>query len=1621
MLTTSSPSPSSSSPSPASSSVPPPPLPPPTTSSSPSASSSFPSAALPPFDRSPPASPSSFAEVVVVPIWHDGVGTSMKQQPTTMEPIPEDEEENVISPSTSFMGHSAANECRNATAAAAADQSPLSARSPSPPVSPPCEDGHLPHSPHTAHDGTTDGDMDTERGVAKRITESKRRLREVYTTEEIDTLVSTLPKDSVPVEWEHFSAKEVIVDPKMAHTYVTELAGGIPSARGTKYSYTYESRVEEEGNNELLEQSQRRREETEEEEMKHQLKQQQQPITELRREEEEHELGRELRRGEDGTERHCTSTQKITRVTKITTTRQVKQIPVNPADVFFDADGNPILNGFDAQNISASPDDDFGAAMDGSVGIDLSRTYISESEQYFSSPQTSSSTAPHGSQSVSPTGGATDKHFFTATPGAPCLPEVTELTDSTIALAWLRPDFDGTSGPLIGYRVEFRRSEFDEWDPAHDDLLGETECKITNLDADEWYQFRVLGANIAGFGTPSPACAPIQLRKGTRDDILPPPGRPHVVALDSDRATIEWQPSPLANVALTAINGVGHPAGDKMAMINGINGGWGRTTADTAMVGYVVEHRADGTSEWTRANDQPINEHTFTVRNLRPNGEYEFRVLVTDGLGRHAYSQSSGFVRIRPSVPLRQQSLRQQPPPPPGQPKLVESGPSWVHLCWEQPTQLQPISAGPPAIAFLMELRQLLMDGSRGEWVPLRKQRVDRAAPEGDEQQQTETTEPMFITTSLAHFIVENLSSAENAFGYEFRVWTVSLVNGLRSAVPSPVSEPIRLHSDWPISADQLHTAASRRPPERPSAPEYLEYSGGTSLTLCWLPAKSALPVQGYEVEFRDIMQDATHWYRMTDQLVRACKTTVGYLLNGHQYQFRIIAKNAAGLSEPSDPSPLITIDVEDSGVRSAEQQMSTLDRHIGVPLADEMVRESPPLPDRDDSPPPIYRQTESSLQWRDPTLKEVIDYLKSPDQTLVLDASGYLQHLTFNNDLIKEETRNYGGIECLVSLLRSPNPEILRNVCGCLKNSAFGRANDVNKRLINTKGGVKALTQLLRQTNVPLTVQEEATGALWNISSADELKESVLNQAAETVVTHIVLPSAAHLCQSQQHQQQLNPLLHSSGPSSSNVRKSTLTVFRNGVGILRNISAVNDSARRFLRSAPGLVDALLDFLDGSVLRAQLDNRSVENVVCLLRNLSYRVQEVIDPKYDPNRHKYQMHGGDGTWGHAPPQQNGRGQQQGKKSPAVTSARHERSRSAPAGSPKTASGKKGRLFRKGKKDTAEAMDSAIGAIPPAKGPQRLWHPNTVKLYLRVLQESADSEILEASTAAIQNLAGCPFDGSSLVRQTVRTEKGLPILVELLRLKEDRVVSAVCCALRNLALDQRNLELIGKYALAELLTKLPDRTELDKLRADPSASPTASDATVGAVLGILWEAVRHSAELARAVHETAKGTERLRTVAKSYPIHGQRVCKYATQVLFMMWQHKELHELFRREGLAEADFYSGTLHRGGSKSGAAGGAAEQRNGAGSSPSSVATTLARPFSSQGTERPAHPIAANATPRTNGGGDLSHFGTPTPSQPINAPFSSADSPLYASVQKENGRSNALATSRRRSIDSWV
>lgn len=57
---------------------------------------------------------------------------------------------------------------------------------------------------------------------------------------------------------------------------------------------------------------------------------------------------------------------------------------------------------------------------------------------------------------------------------------------------------------------------------------------------------------------------------------------------------------------------------------------------------------------------------------------------------------------------------------------------------------------------------------------------------------------------------------------------------------------------------------------------------------------------------------------------------------------------------------------------------------------------------------------------------------------------------------------------------------------------------------------------------------------------------------------------------------------------------------------------------------------------------------------------------------------------------------------------------------------------------------------------------------------------------------------PPQWATYIRATVRKERGLPVLVELLQSETDKVVRAVAIALRNLSLDRRNKDLIGEDA-------------------------------------------------------------------------------------------------------------------------------------------------------------------------------------------------------------------------------
>ena len=51
--------------------------------------------------------------------------------------------------------------------------------------------------------------------------------------------------------------------------------------------------------------------------------------------------------------------------------------------------------------------------------------------------------------------------------------------------------------------------------------------------------------------------------------------------------------------------------------------------------------------------------------------------------------------------------------------------------------------------------------------------------------------------------------------------------------------------------------------------------------------------------------------------------------------------------------------------------------------------------------------------------------------------------------------------------------------------------------------------------------------------------------------------------------------------------------------------------------------------------------------------------------------------------------------------------------------------------------------------------------------------------------------------------MRKEKGLPSLVDLMTFEVERVVCAAAIALRNLSIDDRNKELVGKFLMRHCL--------------------------------------------------------------------------------------------------------------------------------------------------------------------------------------------------------------------------
>ncbi|XP_029995761.1 plakophilin-1 [Sphaeramia orbicularis] len=362
-----------------------------------------------------------------------------------------------------------------------------------------------------------------------------------------------------------------------------------------------------------------------------------------------------------------------------------------------------------------------------------------------------------------------------------------------------------------------------------------------------------------------------------------------------------------------------------------------------------------------------------------------------------------------------------------------------------------------------------------------------------------------------------------------------------------------------------------------------------------------------------------------------------------------------------------------------------------------------------------------SVLNIPDLTLKEAVEYLSHPEENFQHCGATYIQHATFKDESAKEEVFERGGIAPLVGLLRSPNPGVCQAAAGALRNLVFKNQN--NKVEVQHCGGIAKALQLLKETTSTET-HKQITGLLWNLSSADELKEELIATALPALTDNVVVPFTCW----------------SDNTANNNIHPD---VFYNATGCLRNLSSAQKKEREAMRNCNGLIDSIMSYVQSCVAEENPDDKSVENCACILHNLTYQLEAEANEcfaKYYPEEE--------------------------------TSKKATKTPTVGCFSPKSSKVKK-----------AFALDEKMDTAP--SGVKWLSDPKIMQTYLTLLGSAQKEGTLEACCGALQNLTASGNLGSNAISQILVQKLGvLQQIIPLLKSSNQNLQKAAVSLLGNL---------------------------------------------------------------------------------------------------------------------------------------------------------------------------------------------------------------------------------------------
>ena len=487
-------------------------------------------------------------------------------------------------------------------------------------------------------------------------------------------------------------------------------------------------------------------------------------------------------------------------------------------------------------------------------------------------------------------------------PSSPDKLTVTDITKSSVSLAWSKPDHNGGS-EITAYVVEMVLSGFENWQQCAS--VNSLSAKVKSLEEGRTYVFRVKAKNEVGFSdatvlhTPitvkdvveKPSISSVDLPTGTinrkagssLDVCIPIGGKPKADVtwkkdgqslkettrtstarsnidtkltfkslLSEDSGRYEVIASNCAGTASAFIHiNVLDKPGKIVNLVtesvteNSISLAWTPPVKDGGcqISNYFVQMRDTETETWIDCSAVAVRPR-IKIGKLTLGKEYQFRIAAVNRFGDGEFVVSE---KITVKYPFNK-------PGPPGMPIVSSVGSEHVVLRWEKPVQ----DGGSPVVCYHVEMK----DRNSILWCKVNRMDI--------------------------HDTNYKVANLQTGLTYEFRVYAE---NAAGCGKPSQASDLV-------VARIQI------------SPPNAIEVTGFTRNTvdLMWKRPENdgGARITGYVVESRQIPHG--RWIKCNFSNLSDCQYTATSLLEDMTYEFQVIAKNAAGsVSAPSMPSEQVT------------------------------------------------------------------------------------------------------------------------------------------------------------------------------------------------------------------------------------------------------------------------------------------------------------------------------------------------------------------------------------------------------------------------------------------------------------------------------------------------------------------------------------------------------------------------------------------------------------------------------------------------------------------------------------------------------------------------------------------